>query len=239
MTFSLGSLTTADTTEKVWYRVKTDPLVFSGSAGSGGGGVVTAPINLPPYGDPPPGSQRIVFDRPQSGSRNIDPRLRLYPNTATFERTPHDRLAEHSRQCAASLDSRRCVGRDPVQPADGRRQRLLGRLRRGDVGQDANALAEVGRQRPPTSAPCGVSKWHRPRRLRARSAPWRGRSMPLPPRRACRWFSAGPTVKISFHGSLRGRLEGDGAPTGTTSAGARQWRRRDPRSRRARTAISL
>ncbi len=34
--FSLGSLTTADTTEKVWYRVQTDPIYFSGSGGSGG-----------------------------------------------------------------------------------------------------------------------------------------------------------------------------------------------------------
>ena len=85
LTFSLGSLTTADTTEKVWYRKEADPISFSRPAGGGGGGTTTVPINLPPHADPPSGAERLVFERPGTGDRDVDVRLRLYPNTATFE----------------------------------------------------------------------------------------------------------------------------------------------------------
>ena len=86
VSFSLGSLTAADTTEKVYYKATGDPdIIYSHSGSGGGGGGGTVLVGDPLYGDPPADAERIVFERPRHGRTNINVRQRVYAYTSTFE----------------------------------------------------------------------------------------------------------------------------------------------------------
>ncbi|HEX8203832.1 MAG TPA: DUF6531 domain-containing protein, partial [Isosphaeraceae bacterium] len=83
VTFSLGSLTTRDTTENAWYR---DPAKPKNSTGSNGPGSDQGTNGVKfPFTNPPAGFERLVYERPRHGRRDINVHRGLEDGVPAFE----------------------------------------------------------------------------------------------------------------------------------------------------------